>query len=60
MWCLLAVENVSLRFGGVKAHQRRLLRHPQGRDPRHHRAERRRQDLDAQLHQRLLPAEQRP
>ena len=33
---------------------RRLLRHPQGRDPRHHRAERRRQDVDAQRHQRLL------
>ena len=27
---------------------RRLVRHPQGRDPRHHRPERRRQDLDAQ------------
>ena len=36
--------------------QRRLLRHPQGRDPRHHRPERRRQDLDAQRHQRLLSA----
>ena len=39
----------------ARAH-RRLLRHPQGRDPRHHRPERRRQDLDAQRHQRLLPA----
>ena len=26
-----------------------LLRHPQGRNPRHHRPERRRQDLDAEL-----------
>ena len=33
---------------------RRLVRHPQGRDPRHHRPERRRQDLDAQRGQRLL------
>ena len=33
---------------------RRVLRHPQERDPRHHRPQRRRQDLDAQLHQRLL------
>ena len=33
---------------------RRLLRHPQGRDPRHHRPQRRRQDVDAQRHQRLL------
>ena len=31
-----------------------LLRHPQGRDPRHHRPQRRRQDVDAQRHQRLL------
>jgi branched-chain amino acid transport system ATP-binding protein len=51
---LLAVENVSLSFGGVKALKDVSLRHPQGRDPRHHRAQRRRQDLDAQLHQRLL------
>ena len=33
---------------------RRVLRHPQGRDPRHHRPQRRRQDVDAQRHQRLL------
>ena len=51
---LLSIENVSLSFGGVKALTRRLLRHPQGRDPRHHRPERRRQDVDAQRHQRLL------
>ena len=36
-----------------------LLRHPEGRDPRHHRAERGRQDLDAELHQRLLPPDRR-
>ena len=40
--------------------QRRLLRHPQGGNPRHHRAERRRQDLDAQRHQRLLSSAARP
>ncbi len=33
---------------------RRVVRYPQGRNPRHHRPERRRQDLDAQRHQRLL------
>ena len=38
------------------APDRRQLRHPQGRDPRHHRPERRRQVVDAQRHQRLLPA----
>ena len=32
----------------------RVVRHPQRRDPRHHRPERRRQDLDAQRGQRLL------
>ncbi len=53
---LLAVENVSLSFGGVKAITRRVVRHPQGRDPRHHRPERRRQDVDAERHQRLLPS----
>ncbi len=34
--------------------QGRLVRHPQGRGPRDHRPERRRQDVDAQRHQRLL------
>ena len=52
--CCSAVENVSLSFGGVKAMSDVSLRHPQGRDPRHHRPERRRQDVDAQRHQRLL------
>ena len=33
---------------------RRVVRHHEGRGPRHHRPERRRQDLDAQRHQRLL------
>ena len=33
-----------------------LLRHPRARGPRHHRAERRGQVLDAQCHQRLLPS----
>ena len=51
---LLSVEDVSLSFGGVKAVSRRFLRHLQRRDPRDHRAERRRQDVDAQYHQRLL------
>ena len=32
------------------------LRHPRGRDPRDHRPERCRQVVDAQCHQRLLPA----
>ena len=53
---LLAVEDVSLSFGGVQGAHRRVVRHPQGRDPRHHRPERRRQDVDAQRHQRLLPS----
>ena len=57
---LLSVENVSLAFGGVQGAHRRVLRHPQGRDPRHHRPERRRQDLDAQRHQRLLSSAGRP
>ena len=52
---LLAVENVSLALRRREGDHRRLVRHPQGRDPRHHRPERRRQDLDAQRHQRLLP-----
>ena len=34
---------------------RRVVRHPQRRDTGDHRAERRRQDLDAQRRQRLLP-----
>ncbi len=34
----------------------RVVRHPQGRDSCHHRPERRRQDVDAQRRQRLLPA----
>ncbi len=45
---LLSVENVSLSFGGVQGAARRLVRHPQGRDPRHHRPQRRRQDVDAE------------
>ena len=53
---LLSVEHVSLSFGGVRAISRRVVRHPQRRDPRDHRAERRRQDLDAERHQRLLPS----
>ena len=53
---LLAVEDVSLVVRRREGAQRRLLRHPQGRNPRHHRPERRRQDLDAQRHQRLLSA----
>ena len=57
---LLSVEDVSLAFGGVKAITRRVVRHPQGRNPRHHRSERRRQDLDAQRHQRLLSSAARP
>ena len=45
-----------LRFGGVKALTDITLRRARARDPRHHRAQRRRQELDAQLHQRRLPA----
>ena len=40
------------RVAGVRRREgdhRRVLRHPQERDPRHHRPQRRRQDLDAQL-----------
>ena len=53
---ILDVRNISLRFGGVKALSDITLRRPRARDPRHHRPERRRQELDAQLHQRRLPA----
>ena len=45
------------RVAGVRRREgdhRRVVRHPQGRNPRDHRPERRRQDLDAQRHQRLL------
>ncbi len=34
---MLKVENVSLRFGGVKANHRCLVRYQEGRDPRDHR-----------------------
>ena len=44
-------QPVVRRREGADRHQ---LRHPQGRDPRHHRPQRRRQDVDAELHQRLL------
>ena len=50
------VAVVRRREGG----ERRLVRHPQGRNPRDHRPERRRQDVDAQRHQRLLPSAGRP
>ena len=50
------VARLRRRKGG----HRRFIRYPQGRDPRHHRPERRRQDLDAQRHQRLLSAPARP
>ena len=48
------------RFRRRESGQRRIVRHPQGRDPRHHRSERRRQNLDAQHHQRLLSSQQGP
>ncbi len=51
------------RVAGVRWRQsgdRRFLRHPQRRDPRHHRPKWRRQDIDAQRHQRLLPPAARP
>ena len=50
------VENISLAFGGVKALHRHQLRRARARGARDHRPERRRQELDAQLHQRRLPA----
>ncbi len=56
---LLSLENVSLSFGGVKRDFGRLLRYPKRGNPRHHRPQRRRQDLDAQRHQRLLSAAKR-
>ena len=44
-------QPVVRRREGADRHQ---LRHRQGRDPRHHRPQRRRQVVDAELHQRLL------
>ena len=44
-------QPVVRRREGADRHQ---LRHHQGRDPRHHRPQRRRQVVDAELHQRLL------
>src|SRR5579885_315920 len=43
-------------FRGAEGDQRRLVRHPQRRNPRDYRAERRRQDVDAERDQRLLLA----
>ena len=45
---MLSVENISLAFGGVQGPDRHQLRCPRTRDPRHHRPERRGQELDAQ------------
>jgi branched-chain amino acid transport system ATP-binding protein len=54
---ILDVKNISLRFGGVKA-LTDILQRARARDPRHHRPQRRGQELHAQLHQRRLhPAE---
>ena len=52
---ILTVEAVTLRFRGVTAIDDGVVRHPRGRDPGDHRTQRRRQVVDAQLHQRLLP-----
>jgi branched-chain amino acid transport system ATP-binding protein len=46
---------VSLAFGGVKALSDVSLRRARARDPRHHRPQRRRQELDAERDQRRLP-----
>ena len=52
----LEVRGVSLRFGGVRA-LTDVSFGVHGRVVLHHRPERRRQDLDAQLHLRPLPAD---
>ncbi len=57
---LLAVEHLSMRFGGLLRGRRCLVRRRGGRDHRHHRPERRRQDHGVQLPHRLLSAERRP
>ena len=51
------VDNVSVRFGAIKALSRRLLHRRARHDPRHHRAQRRRQVDDVQ---RPLRASTRP
>ena len=52
----LEVEDISLRFGGVTAIDGVSFDVAAGRAVRHHRAERRRQDVDLQLDQPGLPA----
>jgi hypothetical protein len=51
---MLKLENVSLSFGGVKAISDISFDILKGRNPRHHRPQRGRQDLDAQRDQRVL------
>ena len=52
---LLSVENDLARLRRREGAEGRQLRRARARDPRHHRAQRRRQDLDAQRDQRRLP-----
>ena len=49
-------SNISLALRRRQGADRHQLRRARARDPRHHRPQRRRQELDAQLHQRRLPA----
>jgi branched-chain amino acid transport system ATP-binding protein len=56
---ILDLKNISLSFGGVKALHRHFLRCARARGPRHHRPQRRRQELDAERDQRRLSTRRR-
>ena len=56
---LLEVDDVHLAFAGVKAIDGVSFTVQHQRAVRHHRSQRRRQDLDLQLHQRGVPPQQR-
>ena len=55
----LAIDDVAIAFGGVDRGRGRVVHGRAGRDLRHHRTERRRQDHAVQHHRRHLPARAR-